>query len=66
MRKSVSILISMFLLASLALCKTGVDISELYNINTLQCFVRNGAQFAVVQAFTKEGYLDRSVVQTLK
>lgn len=43
------VLLSLF---ALALSSTGVDISDLYDINTVQCFVRNGAQFAIVQAST--------------
>ena len=36
----------------------GVDVSELFNLDTFQCFVRNGAQFAIVQAYTDNGNVD--------
>lgn len=44
----------------------GVDVSELFNLDTFQCFVRNGAQFAVVQAYTSYGYVDSNALQNLK
>ena len=46
--------------------KKGVDVSELFNLDTFQCFVRNGAQFAVVRASTDNGYIDSNALQNLK
>ena len=40
--------------------------ADLFNIDTFQCFVRNGAQFAVVQGFTNGGYVDTNALQNLK
>lgn len=44
----------------------GVDVSQLFNLDTFQCFVRNGAQFAVVRASTDNGNLDPNALQNLK
>lgn len=44
----------------------GVDVSDLFNLDTFQCFVRNGAQFAVVEASTDNGNLDPNALQNLK
>ena len=44
----------------------GVDISELFTLDTMQCFVRNGAQFAIVQAYNSYGSVDTNALQNLK
>ena len=64
--KYLGIALALFCLFSAASALKGVDVSNLFNIDTFQCFVRNGAQFAVVQAFTSGGYVDNNALQNLK
>ena len=54
------------LLVFTATSNKGVDVSELFNLDTFQCFVRNGAQFSVVQASTDNGNTDPNALQNLK
>lgn len=54
------------LLVAVSLCAKGFDVSELFSLDTYQCFVRNGAQFAIVQGMTNYGQVDSNALQNLK
>lgn len=63
---SMKVLLIFTVLLAIGSCYKGVDVNELFNLDTFQCFVRNGAQFAVVQASTDMGNTDSNVLQNLK
>lgn len=64
--KTINLICLVCLMATCSFALKGVDVAELFNLDTFQCFVRNGAQFAVVQAFTSGGYVDNNALQNLK
>ena len=43
----------------------GFDLSQLFTLDTYQCFVRNGATFGVINAFTETGTLNQYALQNL-
>ena len=64
--KTICVLLVVCLSVHMGSASKGVDVSDLFNLDTFQCFVRNGAQFAVVEAYTEYGIVNSNALQNLK